>query len=86
MAFFPLMLNRWMPIGNHSIIYNTSRLTLLHFSMAGLAILNETPFEDSKHIIDFVYAHQIPPSKGLFFVYFSMHCSGYRIWIFTMWI
>ncbi|KAL5113020.1 Geranylgeranyl transferase type-1 subunit beta [Taenia crassiceps] len=38
------------------------RLTLLHFSVSGLVILNEPPLADAQHFINFIYAHQIPPS------------------------
>ncbi|VDK32177.1 unnamed protein product [Taenia asiatica] len=39
-------------------------MTLLHFSVSGLAILNESPVADAQHFINFIYAHQIPPSNG----------------------
>ncbi|VDD74190.1 unnamed protein product [Mesocestoides corti] len=41
------------------------RLTLLHFSISGLALLNELSVIDSEHFIDFIYGHQIHPSKEL---------------------
>ncbi|EUB62110.1 Geranylgeranyl transferase type-1 subunit beta [Echinococcus granulosus] len=49
------------------------RLTLLHFSVSGLAILNESPLSDAQHFINFIYAHQIPPSKE-----FNTERCGFR--------
>lgn len=40
------------------------RLTLLHFSVCGLAVLNEISSSDVDGLINFIYAHQIRPSKG----------------------
>ncbi|KAL5969185.1 Geranylgeranyl transferase type-1 subunit beta, partial [Taenia solium] len=43
--------------------FDIFRLTLLHFSVSGLAILNELPVADAQHFINFIYAHQILPSN-----------------------
>ncbi|KAM7540731.1 hypothetical protein Aperf_G00000043810 [Anoplocephala perfoliata] len=39
------------------------RLTLLHFSVCGLAVLNEISSTDIEDLVDFIYAHQICPCK-----------------------
>ncbi|VUZ46903.1 unnamed protein product [Hymenolepis diminuta] len=58
---------------SHVQFYDSHRLTLLYFSVCGLSIINEIPSTEVDHLIDFIYAHQIPPSKE----YGSTRC-GFR--------
>ncbi|VDM34635.1 unnamed protein product [Hydatigera taeniaeformis] len=57
------------------------RLTLLHFSVSGLAVLNEPPLTDAQHFINFIYAHQIPSSNVtsiLFVTEYNTERCGFR--------